>query len=97
MMSEETLQTVVTTVTRALADAGYASEPDPANNATAAPAYLKVFCRSTSKSKRVDYLNLVFSETGHEDVRIEGEPTIYDVPGKLNALLTRVRHNLPCD
>ena len=48
------------------------------------------------KSKRVDYLNLLFSGAGGEQVQIEGEETIYTVPAKLKVLVERVRYNLPC-
>jgi hypothetical protein len=96
VMSNDSLQALVDTVTRALAAAGYASEPDPANNTSNAPAYMKVFCKDIPKNKRVDYLNLVFSENGGEHVVIEGEPTDYAIPNNLNALVERVKHNLPC-
>ena len=75
-MIDESLQALVGTVTRALTAAGYASEPDPANNTSNAPAYIKVFCKGIPKNKRVDYLNLVFSGTNGEYVTIEGEDTI---------------------
>ncbi len=95
-MIDESLQGLVAAVAQALTEAGYVSEPDHANNATNAPAYLKVFCKGIPENKRVDYLNLVFSGTGGEQVKIEGEETIYTVPAKLKALVDRVRHNLPC-
>jgi hypothetical protein len=95
-MSDESLQALVLSVTRALVAVGYASEPDQANNTTSAPAYLKVFCKDIPKLKRVDYLNLVFGGTGGEQVTIEGEETVYTVPANLKALVERVQHNLPC-
>ena len=95
-MCNETLQALVDTVARALTAAGYASEPDQANNTSSAAAYLKVFCKGIPKNKRVDFLNLVFSGTGGEQVTIEGEETIYDIPANLKALIERVRYNLPC-
>ena len=95
-MIDESLQALVATVTRALAEAGYVSEPDPVNNTSNAPAYLKVFCKDIPKNKRVDFLNLVFSGTGCEQVTIEGEETIYTFSAKLTALVERVRYNLPC-
>ena len=91
-----TLQAPVDTVTHALTAAGYASEPDPANNTSNASVYLKIFCKDIPKNKRVDFLNLVFSGTGGEQVTIEGEETIYDIPANLKALIERVRYNLPC-
>jgi hypothetical protein len=95
-LSTRTTNTEVAMVARALTEAGYVSEPDPANNSTNAPAYLKVFCQGIPKSKRVDYVNLVFGGTGGTQVKIEGEETTYPVPAKLKALVERVRHNLPC-
>jgi hypothetical protein len=95
-MRNESLQALVNTVTRALTAAGYVSEPDPANNASNAPAYLKVFCQGIPKNRRVDNLNLVFSGTSCERVTIEGEETTYIVPADLKALVERVRYNLPC-
>lgn len=92
----ESLQALVNTVTRALTEAGYVSEPDPANNTSHAPEYLKVFCKGVPKNKRVDFLNLVFSETGSDQVKIEGEETVYTIPTNLKALVERVQHNLPC-
>jgi hypothetical protein len=91
-----TLQALVATVTRALADAGYVSEPDPANNTSNAPEYLRVFCKDVPKRNRVDYLNLVFIGIGGEQVTIEGEETIYTLPADLKVLVERVRYNLPC-
>jgi len=91
-----TLQALVDAVTRALAEAGYVSEPDPANNTSNAPAYLKVFCKGLPKNKRVDYLNLVFGETSGEQVTVEGENAIYVIPKELQALVERVRFKLPC-
>ncbi len=93
---DETLRALVDTVARALTAAGYASEPDPTNNASNAPEYLKVFCRDVPKRKQVDFLNLVFSDTGGEQVTIEGEETVYAIPNDLKALVVRVRYNLPC-
>jgi len=90
-----TLQARVDTVTRALTAAGYASEPDPANNTSNAPEYLKVFWRGLAKNKRVDFLNLVFSGTNGEKVTIEGEDLGYSIPSDLKALIERVQHNLP--
>ena len=95
-MTDDSLQGLVAAVTQALTEAGYISEPDQPNNTTNAPAYLKVFCKSIPKSKRVDYLNLVFGGAGGEQVKIEGEETMYTVPAKVKALVDRVRHNLPC-
>ena len=95
-MIDESLQALVAAVTQALTEAGYVSEPDQANNTTNAPAYLKVFCKGIPKSKRVDYLNLVFSAAGGEQVKIEGEETTYTVPAKLKALVERVQYKLPC-
>ena len=95
-MSDESLQALVNTVIRALSTAGYACESDPANNASNAPAYLKVFCKVIPKNKRVDYLNLVFGGTGSEQVRIEGEDTAYTIPADLKSLVERVQYNLPC-
>jgi hypothetical protein len=95
-MSDESLQALISVVTRALTGAGYASEPDLANNASNAPAYLKVFCQGIPKNRRVDYLNLVFGGTDGERVSIEGEETIYTIPADLNALVERIRFNLPC-
>ena len=54
-MIDESLQVLVDTVTQALMAAGYVSEPDPANNASNAPAYLKVFCKDVPKNRRVDF------------------------------------------
>jgi hypothetical protein len=90
------LQVLVDTVTRALSAAGYASEPDPANNVSNAPAYLKVFCKDVSKHRRVDFVNLVFGGPTGEQVTIEGNDTVYAVPGGLKALIERLQHNLPC-
>jgi len=95
-MIDESLQGPVNTVARALTAAGYLSESDPANNASNAPAYLKVFCKGIPKNKRVDYLNLVFSGTGSEQVKIEGEETVYTIPANLKSLVERVQYNLPC-
>ena len=95
-MIDESLKALVNTVTRALTAAGYASEPDPANNTSTAPAYLKVFCKGIPKNKRVDFLNLVFGETGGDQVNIEGEETVYTIPANLKALVERVQYNLPC-
>jgi hypothetical protein len=50
-LSTSTTNTEVATVARALGEAGYVSEPDPANNSTNAPAYLKIFCQGIPKSK----------------------------------------------
>jgi len=83
-------------IAHALTAAGYASEPDQANNTSNAPGYLKVFCKSTPKNKRVDYLNLVFIGTGSEQVTIEGEETAYTIPASLKALVEPVQYNLPC-
>lgn len=91
-----TLQALVNTVTRALTAAGYASEPDPENNASNAPAYLKVFCKDIPKRRRVDFLNIVFNGPGGEQVTIEGEETVYTMPANLKALVERIQHNLPC-
>lgn len=95
-MSNDPLPAPVATVTQALIAAGYAVEPDPANNTSNAPAYLKVFCRGIPKHQRVDYLNLVFSEPSCNRVTIEGEGTIYEIPADLKAAVERVRNNLPC-
>lgn len=95
-MIEESLQALVDTVIQALTAAGYASEPDQANNVSNAPAYLKVFCKGSPKNKRVDFLNLVFGGTAGEQVKIEGEETAYDIPANLKALVERVKFNLPC-
>ena len=95
-MTDESLQALVDTVTRVLTAAGYASEPDPANNTSIAPEYLMVFCKAISKNKRVDFLNLVFTGASGEQVTIEGEETIYTMPGDLKALVERVQHNQPC-
>lgn len=95
-MIDESLQALVNTVTRALTEAGYVSEPDPANNASDAPAYLKVFCKDLPKRRRVNFLNLVFGGIGSEQVKLEGEETIYTIPTNLKALVERVRNNLPC-
>ncbi len=95
-MIDEPMQSLVAAVTQALAEAGYVAEPDTANNATNAPAYLKVFCKGIPKNKRVDYLNLVFGGTGGEQVKIEGEEGVYTLPAKLKSLVDRVRYNLPC-
>ena len=91
-----TLQSLVDAVIRALAEAGYVSEPDPANNTSNALAYLKVFCKGIPKNKRVAYLNLVFGGTGGEQVTLEGEDAIYVIPKDLKALLKRLRYKLPC-
>jgi hypothetical protein len=96
VMCNETPQALVDTVTRALTAAGYASEPDPANNVLNAPAYLRVFCQGIPRSKRVDNLNLVFSGTSCERVIVEGEEEYYTLPSDLKALVERVRYNLPC-
>ena len=90
------LQSLVDAVIRALAEAGYVSEPDPANNTSNAPAYLKVFCKGIPKHKRVDYLNLVFDGTDGERVTLEGETTIYAMPKDLKVLVERLRYKLPC-
>lgn len=95
-MIADSLQALVAEVTRALAEAGYVSESDPANNVTSAPAYLKVFCKGISKNKRVDYLNLVFSGNAGEQVTIEGEETSFPVPSKTKDLVERIRYKLPC-
>ena len=94
-MSTDSPQAQVDIVTRTLTAAGYVSEPDPANNTGNAPAYLKVFCHGIPKHRRVDYLNLVFSGPNCERVTIEGEPTTYDIPANLTALVERVQNNLP--
>lgn len=95
-MIDESLQSLVNPVTRALTAAEYAAEPDSANNTSNAPAYLKVFCRDVPKNRRVDFLNFVFSEDGGDHVKIEGEETVYTIPADLNALVERVQYNLPC-
>lgn len=92
----ESLETLVGAVTRALGAAGYASEPDPDNNTSNAPAYLKVFCKDLPKRRRVDFLNVVFGGSAGEQIRIEGEDTVYTLPADLKDLVGRVRHNLPC-
>lgn len=95
-MSNDPLQALVDDVSHALSQAGYACEPDPANNVTNAPAYLKVFCKGIPKNERVDYLNLVFGGISGERVEIEGEETPYTVPAKLKALVQRIQYKLPC-
>jgi hypothetical protein len=95
-MIDEPLRAQVSLVTRALNAAGYASEPDPANNTSNAIAYLKVFCKDLPKRRRVDFLNLVFSGPNGEQVKIEGDDTTYTLPDRLQALVDRVRFNLPC-
>ncbi|HEY5961592.1 MAG TPA: hypothetical protein VIV60_33765, partial [Polyangiaceae bacterium] len=85
------LQSLVEAVTRALSAAGYASEPDPSNNTSNAPAYLKVFCKDLPKRRRVDYVNLVFGGLAGEQVRLEGEEKIYTMPGDVKALVERVQ------
>lgn len=95
-MTDASLQSSVADVVRALAEAGYASEPDPANNVANAPAYLKVFCKNLSKYERVDYLNLVFSGTAGDEVTIEGEETSFSIPAKTKDLVERIRYKLPC-
>ncbi len=95
-MCNETKQAPVNTVTRALTAEGYMSEPDPQNNAANAPDYLKVFCKGMPKNRRVDYLNLVCSGTGGEQVQVEGEETIYTIPAYLKTFVERVQYNLPC-
>jgi hypothetical protein len=95
-MSNESKQTPVSAVTRAISAAGYVSEPDPANNTSNAPVYLRVFCQNVPKNKRVDNLNLVFGGNNCDRVVIEGEEKLYTIPTDLNALVERVRHNLPC-
>jgi hypothetical protein len=94
-MIDESLQLPVDTVIRALTAAGYVSESDPANNASNAPVYLKVFCKGIPKNKRVDYLNLVFRGTSSEQVEIEGEETVYTIPANLKSLVERIQYNLP--
>jgi hypothetical protein len=95
-MCNEALQGLVNSVTRALAEAGYVSEPDPANNSSNAPAYLKVFCQNVPKKSRVDFLNLVFDGPSGERAIIEGEEMVYIIPANLKALVERIRYNLPC-
>jgi len=95
-MSTDHPQALVDIVARALTAAGYVSEPDPANNTSSAPAYLKVFCQDIPKHRRVDYLNLVFSGTNCERAMIEGEGTTYDIPANLTALVERVQNKLAC-
>jgi hypothetical protein len=94
-MCNDAQQSIVNSVTRALTAAGYASEPDPTNNVSNAPAYLKVFCESIPKNRRVDYLNLVFGGANWETVVIEGEERCYTIPTDLKALVERIRYNLP--
>ena len=94
--SDETHQAQVNTETRALTAAGYISQPDPANNASNALAYLKVFCQGIPKDKRVDFLNLVFTGSSCEQVTIEGEEAVYNIPKDLKTLIERVEYKLPC-
>lgn len=95
-MIDGSLQALVADLAQALSEAGYVSEPDPTNNITNAPAYLKVFCKGISKNKRVDYLNLVFSGNTGERVTIEGEETSFSVPAQTRELVERIRYKLPC-